>query len=161
LDDAVDEMLVLEVKKPPIFVVNGAATGVTREDGDEDDEPVGACFTVVSTFHILRVPTEDVVSLGSGFTAGSIFHILNAPQPDAGLVVSASSPVVMVGIGGSLTGPDSLADGCVSAMKSRNAFAQVSDASRASLASDSSCLVSSSSALIVCISRRSTSISST
>jgi hypothetical protein len=160
VDDVVVETLALEVKKPPIFVVNGAANGVVREDGDEQDDPVPLemGFTVVSSFHILREPTGGGAS--SGWTAGSIFHILNAPHPDAGFLVSASSPVVMVGIGGSLTDSDWVMDDCVSAMKSRNAFAHVSDASRASLASDNSCLVSSNSALTAFISRRRASISS-
>jgi hypothetical protein len=154
-----DEILPREVKKPPILVVNGVAIGVARVEDWES--ALGAAFTVVSTFHKLRVPAGDVASLASYFIVGSIFHILNAPHPDAGFCVSASSPVVMVGIGGSRTGPESLADGCVSAMNSRNAFAQVSDASRASLASDSWCRVSSNSAFTAFISRRRSSISST
>lgn len=158
-----DEILARELKNPPIFAANGAATGVARdEDVDEYIEagPFGGDFTDVSTFHKLRVPAGDVDSLGSDFPVGSNFHILNAPHPDAGFGVSASSPVVIVGIGGNLTGPESLTVGCVSAMKSRSAFAQVSDASRASLASDSSCFVSSSSALMAFISRRRASTSS-
>jgi hypothetical protein len=158
-DDVVEEKLALEVKKPPIFVVNGAGMGVVRlEDEDEGAEPMlllGAGFTVVSTFHILLLPAWGVASLA----LDSIFHILNAPHPVAGFV-SASCPVVMVGIGGSLTDSDSVTDDCVSAMNSRSAFTHVSDASRASLASNNSCLVSSNSALTAFISRRRASISS-
>jgi hypothetical protein len=154
----VEEKLALEVKKPPIFVVNGAAIGVAPLELEDETEPVllGTGFAVVSTLHILPLPAWDVVSLG----LGSIFHILNAPHPVAGFVVLASCPVVMVGIGGTLTDSDSATDDCVSAMKSRNAFTHISDASRASLASDNSCLVSSNSALTAFISRRSASISS-
>jgi len=159
-DEVVEEKLALEVKNPPIFVVNGAAMGVVRlEDEDEETEPMlllGAGFTVVSTFHILLLPAWGMASLA----LDSIFHILNAPHPVAGFVVSASCPVVIVGIGGSLTDSDSVTDDCVSAMNSRSAFTHVSDASRASLASNNSCLVSSNSALTAFISRRRTSISS-
>jgi hypothetical protein len=158
-DDVVEEKLALEVKKPPIFVVNGAAMGVVRLEDEDEAEPMlllGAGFTVVSTFHILPLPAWGVASLA----LDSIFHILNAPHPVAGFVVSTSCPVVMVGIGGSLTDSDSVTDGCVSAMNSRNAFTHVSDASRASLASNSSCLVSSNSTLTAFISRRRASISS-
>lgn len=162
MDDIV-EMLPLEVKKPPIFVANGAAIGLVRVDGDEESDPVPleAGLAVVSALHILQVPTGAGPSLESRCIAGSVFHILNAPHPVEGFFVSASSPVVMVGIGGSFTDSDCVIDDCVSEMKSRKAFAHVSEASWASLASDNSCLVSSSSALTVFISRRRASNSST
>lgn len=166
IDDVVEEMLALEEKNPPIFVVTlkGVAIGVAWfEDGDEEVELIQlvAGLAVVSTFHSLRAPTGADASLESGFAAVSVFHILNAPHPVAGFVVSASCPVVMVGIGGSLTDSGSATDDWVSAMKSRSAFAHVSDASRASLTSDNSCFVSSNSALAACSSRRSVSISPT
>lgn len=158
--DVIDEMLARELKKPPTFDVKGIGADMGVGRVDEGDVSLEPDETAVSTFHILRVPTgaEDIVS--SVLVAGSIFHILKAPHPLGAFFVSASSPVVMEGIGGSLTGPVSLAGALPSAMNSRNALAHVSDASRASLASESSCRVSSKSALIVFISRLNASNSS-
>lgn len=153
-EDAMEEMLALEPKKLPTLAAKGAAEVI----GDEDADPLGLPLAAVSICHSLRVPTEeggaDPLLLPSAFTTGSIFHILNAPQPLADFLVSASSPVVIVGIGGSFTD-------FVSPIKSRRALAQASDASRDSFASRSSCLVSSNSDLIVFTSLRSASSSST
>lgn len=156
---AADETLpALELKKPPTFVVKGAvAVGVTRlKDEAEVAASVllGAAATDVSTFHSLRGG-----SLAAILTGGSIFHILNAPQPDTDFFSSLGFAAGTCC--GNLVSSESLAAPFVCAMKSRNALAQVSEASRASLASESSCLVSSNSALAAFISCRSASISST
>ena len=132
-----DKTLARELKKSPIFNAKGAedvdAVGWWVDEGDEVVAVAGAAFAAVSRFHILRVPTRGT-DVFSGLTTGSIFHILN-PHPVLACLVSASASVVSVGIGGSLTASDSIADGFISPMNSRKALAQVSDASRASLAS--------------------------
>jgi len=158
----VDVTLGRELKKIPTFDAKGAEDVDTVGwwiDGDEVVVLAGAAFAAASSFHNLRVSTGGT-EVFSGLTVGSIFHILN-PHPVLACLVSASASVVSVGIGGSLTASDSIADGFISPMNSRKALAQVSDASRASMASVSSFRVSSSSTLSDFISRRRASSSST
>lgn len=137
-----ETLLVREEKKPPSFFDRGSA-GTGRAVGGEVDVveagvigvvAVDAPFTGVSTFHNLK-PHPPVLTLG-----------LRA------LCVSGSSPVVIVGGGGSLTVPKPLlvavgvdtSPTLCSPIKSLSTFTHVSEASLASFDSARSCRVSSS-----------------